>query len=504
VVDDKEQVNALSTKDLRNLFKLRSGTPSDTHDKLCCERCKIIADHAEIEAVKVLPKKLAACGELLTRIEQHEDAAAFLKPLVPQDHDVSKEEYEKAVKQPIDLGYIGTKLNLSVDQPGAYNSVSGFSKDVNRIFANVMKVWSPGQDIADAARRLQAWWVDEWTELVPVLMTMKSDVDQVVKKEDEDPVDAACANTNNERGEDFQEQIGMPDEENMRSWSHHYDTDTVDDPVFRAAMRGCDSVSFVFGLEVTWSLIQQRQQEEEEREAMKELEAIQELEEALKEEAGESSLGDEGIVDGGTAESPKLDVTGDEPKVETQPRQAKVDVNGDTAESPELDGTEDETEEEVSPEKAETDDDDDDDDDDDSREGQSADEIMRSEVDVDEGPSQSQSGTDEAASPESREVSSSTDTESSQSEKSKAPSGGESPASSTRSSQSDGSIEPSGLGGGKENQSSQSLSTAAVSNGKWGCNACTYENIKRAKKCKMCATARPPQARKRTIDEVSY
>ena len=34
VVDDKEQVNALSTKDLKNLFKLRQGTPSDTHDKL--------------------------------------------------------------------------------------------------------------------------------------------------------------------------------------------------------------------------------------------------------------------------------------------------------------------------------------------------------------------------------------------------------------------------------------------------------------------------------------
>jgi hypothetical protein len=501
VVDDKEQVNALSTKDLRNLFKLRSGTPSDTHDKLCCERCKIIADHAEIEAVKVLPKKLAACGELLTRIEQHEDAAAFLKPLVPQDHDVSKEEYEKAVKQPIDLGSIRTKLNLSVDQPGAYKSVTGFSKDVNRIFANVMKVWSPGQDIADAARRLQAWWVDEWTELVPVLMTMKSDVDQGVKEADEDQVDGARVSTSNERGEDFQEQIGMPDEENMRSWSHHYDTDTVDDPVFRAAMRGCDSVSFVFGLEVTWSLIQERKQEEEEREAMKELEALQELEEALKEEADETSLRDEDSGDRGTAESPRLDDTEDGPKVETPPREAKMDVDGDSAESTERDGTEDETDEEVSPEKVETEDDDDDD----SRGGHSDDEIMRSEVDVVEGPSQSQSGTDEAASPESREGSSSTDTQSSQSEESKAPSGGESNSPSTKSSQSDGSIEPSGHGGGKENQTPQSLCTASVSNGGWACNACTYVNTsKRSKKCKMCETPCHPQARKRRIDQVTY
>jgi hypothetical protein len=67
----------------------------------------------------------------------------------------------------------------------------------------------------------------------------------------------------------------MPDEENMRHWSHHHSTDTVDDPVFRAAMRATDSVSFVFGLEVTWSLIQQRKQDEDDRKA---LEAIQEAE----------------------------------------------------------------------------------------------------------------------------------------------------------------------------------------------------------------------------------
>ena len=85
---------------------------------------------------------------------------------------------------------------------------------------------------------------------------------------------------NNERGDDYQEQLGMPDEENMRSWSHHYSTDTVDDPIFRAAMRGYDAVSFVFGLEVTWDLIQQRQQEEEEKQAMLELEAMQEMEQA--------------------------------------------------------------------------------------------------------------------------------------------------------------------------------------------------------------------------------
>lgn len=279
VVDDKEQTNQLSTKDLKNLFKLRTGTPSDTHDKLRCERCEIIHDNAEMEAMNVLPKKLAACRELLEDIKAQEDSSFFLKPLIPTEHGRAKDEYEKLVKQPMDFGTISSKLTLEVDQSAAYKSVSTFSKDVNRIFANVLKVWSPGDDIADAARRLQSVWLERWTALVPRLMSMKADDDKSLD-ENENAIDilGSSAIVNNERGEDYQEQIGMPDEENMRHWSHHQSSDTVDDPIFRAAMRGTDSVSFVFGLEVTWSLIQQRQQDEEERLALAELENIQESE----------------------------------------------------------------------------------------------------------------------------------------------------------------------------------------------------------------------------------
>ena len=282
VVDDKEQVNALSTKDLRNLFKLRTGTPSDTHDKLKCERCQIIHDNAEMEAQRVLPKKLAACRELLEALAGHEDGQPFLQPLDPTVHGTTKESYENLVKQPMDLGTIRTKLDLPPGNSSAYKTVSGFSKDVNRVFSNVLKVWEASDDIVLAARRLQSYWVEQWTELVPRLMTLKADEDdEATHKAAGDGDDAAdvleaCANIHNERGDDYQEQIGMPDEENMRLWSHHNTTDTVDDPVFRAAMRGCDAVSFVFGLEVTWSLIQQRQLEDEERIALQELNCMRE------------------------------------------------------------------------------------------------------------------------------------------------------------------------------------------------------------------------------------
>ena len=217
IVDDKEQVNALSTKDLRNLFKLRTGTPSDTHDKLKCERCKIIHDNAELEAKKVLPKQLAACQELISRMVQEEDTKHFLLPLDPTSHNVSKEDYEKAVKQPMDLGTIQKRLSLPADQAQAYKNTATFSKDVNRIFTNVMKVWTPGEDeIADSSQRLQSWWISSWQTLVPSLMTMKPDAESVDDDGEDKGLNSgetdSCAAIHNERGDDYQEQIGMPEE----------------------------------------------------------------------------------------------------------------------------------------------------------------------------------------------------------------------------------------------------------------------------------------------------
>lgn len=210
VVDDKDQVNSLSTKDLKNLFKLRSDTPSDTHDKLKCERCKIIVDDAEAEAAKVLPKKLAACRELLEELMKLEDSAKFLTPLKPDDEGISLEEYQKVVKQPMDFGTCLNKLDKKNNSTG-YASPAAFTKDVNRVFANVLKLWEPGQEIADAASRLQLWWIQKWTELVPKLMSMKADYpDQEKENSDpssvgaEDNENAPSNYVHNERGEDFQ------------------------------------------------------------------------------------------------------------------------------------------------------------------------------------------------------------------------------------------------------------------------------------------------------------
>ena len=471
VVDDKNQVNAFGTKDLRNLFKLRHGTPSDTHDKLRCDRCKIIQDHADMEAQRVLPQQLVACRELLDDMCQQPDASFFQKALDPTQHNnCTREEYEKLVKQPVDLEVIRKRLDQPLEQPAAYKKVPDFAKDVNRIFGNVLKVWEPGDDIADAARRLQGWWVEKWTDLVPRLMSITAD-DKVATA----PGDAAaaapadefeaCAAVQNERCDDFQEQIGMPDEENMRHWSHHYSTDSVDDPIFRAAMRGCDAVSFVFGLEVTWSLIQQRQEAEQTEELMDELEDIEGDNDDDAKVSGADSDGDDDDVKVAGADSGDRDGDEDYSKpasVRSPAVEEEKDVEEDSS-------------------KAESNVDEDSDEDSDKASNNAGAEIEAADLCS---PAARSVASAEAevveSSPEVSKVVEILDS---------------SPDSSTAMAEVASSQSSSQSAAGKENQPSPS---------EWSCSVCTLHNEKARRKCVACGAKRIPTTRKkRSFEQVN-
>ena len=111
----------------------------------------------------------------------------------------------------MDFGTIKATLAKPVNQPGAYKNVTNFPKDVNRVFSNVLKVWNPGEHaIADAARILQGWWETEWAALAPKLLTMKAGDDDQGTAAKTDDVLSQSACVNNERGTDYQEQLGMP------------------------------------------------------------------------------------------------------------------------------------------------------------------------------------------------------------------------------------------------------------------------------------------------------
>jgi HD-like signal output (HDOD) protein len=109
-----------------------------------------------------------------------------LKTLDPTPYGRTKNEYEKLVKQPMDFETIRKKLDQPPENTSAYKSASGFSKDHNHIFSNVMKAWSLGDDIANAARRLQTLWVEKWTDLAPILMRMEARSDEEKPNEEEE------------------------------------------------------------------------------------------------------------------------------------------------------------------------------------------------------------------------------------------------------------------------------------------------------------------------------
>ncbi|KAF0696783.1 Aste57867_12445 [Aphanomyces stellatus] len=59
-----------------------------------------------------------------------------------------------------------------------------------------------------------------------------------------------------------QPQIGMPAEEDLNNWSHHYSYATVEDEVMQEAQAGQSLVSFVFSCRVDWDLFQVREEKE--------------------------------------------------------------------------------------------------------------------------------------------------------------------------------------------------------------------------------------------------
>ena len=61
--------------------------------------------------------------------------------------------------------------------------------------------------------------------------------------------------------EEFVEQEGCPDDTDFNRWSHHCTVGTCDDELLSRSMADDATVSFVFGLEVNWSLLEQREAE---------------------------------------------------------------------------------------------------------------------------------------------------------------------------------------------------------------------------------------------------
>ena len=242
-------------------------------------------------------------------------------------------------------------------------------------------------------------------------------------------------------------------------------------------MKGYDAVSFVFGLEVTWSLIQERAQEDEERQALKELEAVQELDDM--EEADESD--DEGI---------HCDKAG---KSKTKSKGSEGSKHRDENEN---DSDEDEGEG-VGDFIVE---------DDEGNDEKSFDDNEDMEKAVD-----SEDETEDITISEHVSEDSGDETDGDDEVQPVSPTTAKSPVEVDSSNESDPSSGIDSTGSDKENSlaiegrtrlrssgtaQSANTSTSVIPSNKWDCTACTYHNDSRARKCKVCSHARPPPQKK--------
>ena len=96
VVEDKDQVNSLATKDLKRLFRYRGDTISDTHDQLKCRVCSgLMRARADtcVDTTTLTPARAARCAKLLEQLIEHvrtgsmemkEKGAMFLDNLCQQ------------------------------------------------------------------------------------------------------------------------------------------------------------------------------------------------------------------------------------------------------------------------------------------------------------------------------------------------------------------------------------------------------------------------------------
>jgi hypothetical protein len=252
IVDDKEAVNLIPQNELKSLFIRRKDTRSDTHDTLRCKRCN---------SVRVL--SIPSDSKKFTKA-QVEECTDFLLDFIGFVKEATKGHEGLSVD---DL----TSLCNEIGKDGVLSSLPMFSKRLRKLVSCI-------QEELDANVNILEEFLNRWADFVPLLTATSSSTSCEAEQ------DTSVADDSSE----FVPQEGCPDEEDFNKWSHHCSVLTCDDEALRRSVGDSDVVSFLFGLEVNWDLLQARQElKREEEEARKEQQRV-ELEALNKRRASKS------------------------------------------------------------------------------------------------------------------------------------------------------------------------------------------------------------------------
>lgn len=181
IVDNKEQVNTFSSKELKTLFRRRKGTRSDTHDTLRCTRCKGMVELGAHSEATIPPAVIDRCVTFLNQYTSYIEGEATALAIPPRDLS--------------DIISICDEL-----RQGAFSTLPEFSRKLRNIIRGVSDVE------ADCGLTFNIYeeFVARWTELVPELSSLASSSAAGTDENDDD-----------NEGEECVEQDGCPEEEDF-------------------------------------------------------------------------------------------------------------------------------------------------------------------------------------------------------------------------------------------------------------------------------------------------
>lgn len=262
IVEDTESFAVIPQAELKNLFTRQEGTPSDTHDTLRCKRCCSVRSVEAREAIehrkRLSPEQRAVCSEFL---------ADFSRCVCQMALDNGGRAFPTQ-----DLDSLAMQL-----ANGQFNTLPDFAKRLRTLIAALDREQVEGGDEASLPPSISvdSEFIDRWSSVVPRLAslqqkTVKVDVklDKATKKHEgsggggDSDEEEAC-------DEGFVDQEGCPDDTDLKNWSHHTSVGTCDDDLLKRAMGDDETISFVFGLEVNWDLLQSKEEVEREDKELK-------------------------------------------------------------------------------------------------------------------------------------------------------------------------------------------------------------------------------------------
>jgi hypothetical protein len=301
------QVNTISSDELRDLFSLRTDTASDTHDTLRCKRCnyvKVKGASKKGKAAAMTPAQVGGCVAFLDAFTRHlqqeaaahaakqgaatssaeqvvlpfmDEVAALQEALRAQSYP-SLPAYSKAQRDAIQ-GIEGTMQQAKLYKPRtpAAEGAEGGGAEAAAEEAAEAALYAAYQQLFPPGFSLFAEFLNRWVEAVPQLTLLG-------KASAATASSTSGAAAGGEEGDEevplegsFVEQEGCPDDTDFNRWSHHCNVASCDDEVLQRSLADDPStVSFVFGLEVNWSLLEAKEAAtREEKELRKEQQRLE-------------------------------------------------------------------------------------------------------------------------------------------------------------------------------------------------------------------------------------